>query len=183
MGPYYLTSLVHLLGPVVAVSGAASRARTTREIASGPRRGEIVPVEVDTHIAGVLEHAGGGISTVTMSFDGVATAARPLEVYGTEGALVLPDPNHHAGPVSRFPRRGAEWDTLPVSAGYEDAARGIGLLDFLAGHRRAGGDVALHVLEVMESLHAAAAAHTRIELTTSVERPSPVPLTPASAWR
>ena len=183
MGPYYLTSLVHLLGPVVAVSGAASRARTTREIASGPRRGELVPVEVDTHIAGVLEHAGGAISTVTMSFDGVATAARPLEVYGTEGALVLPDPNHHAGPVSRFPRRGAEWDTLPVSAGYEDAARGIGLLDFLAGHRRAGGDVALHVLEVMESLHAAAAAHTRIELTTSVERPSPVPLTPASAWR
>ncbi|GAA1946427.1 Gfo/Idh/MocA family protein [Microbacterium aquimaris] len=183
MGPYYLTSLVQVLGPVVAVSGAASRARATRVIGSGPRAGEHVAVEIDTHIAGVLEHAGGAISTVTMSFDGVATSARPLEVYGTEGAVVLPDPNLHAGDVSLHRRGGEGWEELPPSAGYEDAARGVGLLDFVAGHGRAGGAMALHVLEIMESLHEAAAVHARRELTTTVERPSPVPLTPASAWR
>ncbi|MDZ8171587.1 Gfo/Idh/MocA family protein [Microbacterium xanthum] len=183
MGPYYLTSLVQLLGPIVAVSGAASRAHATREIGSGARAGERVPVEVDTHIAGVLEHANGAISTVTMSFDGVATSARPLEIYGTEGALVLPDPNHHAGEVALRRRDGDAWDALAPSAGYEEAARGVGLLDFVAGHDRVGGAMALHVLEVMESLHAAATTRTRQELTTSVERPSLVPLTPASAWR
>ncbi|WP_353827723.1 Gfo/Idh/MocA family protein [Agromyces sp. SYSU T0242] len=182
MGPYYLTTLVQLLGPVVAVSGAASRARSTRTIESGPRAGESVPVEVDTHIAGVLEHADGAISTVTMSFDVVATAAPPLEVYGTGGALVLPDPNGHAGEV-RLRRLGGEEEPLPPSAGYEDAARGIGLIDFVAGAGRASGALALHVLEVMEALHRAAAGRTRESLTTTTARPEPVPFTPAVAWR
>ncbi|MDE0545228.1 Gfo/Idh/MocA family protein [Microbacterium sp. C7(2022)] len=181
MGPYYVTSLVQLLGPVVAVSGAASRAHRTRVIATGPRAGESVRVEVDTHIAGVLEHAGGAISTITMSFDGVATSARPIEVYGTEGALTVPDPNMHAGEV-RVRMRGADdWSPVPVSAGYEHAARGIGLLDFVAGDRRASGDMALHVLDVMESLHRAAADHARVVLATTVERPPVVPLTASAS--
>ena len=76
MGPYYLSALVHLLGPVVRVTGAASRPRAEREIGSGPRAGTRFPVEVDTHVTGVLEHAGGALSTLVMSFDvHAATAA------------------------------------------------------------------------------------------------------------
>lgn len=63
MGPYYLTSLVHLLGPVVRVTGVSRRARDERTIASGPRLGERIPVEVDTHVTGILEHASGAVST------------------------------------------------------------------------------------------------------------------------
>ncbi|GLI26630.1 oxidoreductase [Agromyces rhizosphaerae] len=183
MGPYYLTSLVQLLGPVVAVSGAASRAHAERTIATGPRAGDTVPVDVDTHVVGVLEHADGAISSVTMSFDAVASSARPLEVYGTNGALVVPDPNTHGGEVSMRRTGDETWTVLPPSAGYVDAGRGIGLLDFVAGHDRASGAMGLHVLEVMEALHRAAAHGTREVLSTTVEPPARVPLTALRDWR
>jgi predicted dehydrogenase len=82
MGPYYISALVHLLGPVRAVIGAASRLRDTRVIGSGPRLGQRIPVEVPTHVTGVLEHSGGALTTLTTSFDGVATTAAPIEVHG-----------------------------------------------------------------------------------------------------
>lgn len=182
MGPYYVTSLVQMLGPVVAVSGAASRSRDERVIGSGPREGERVAVEVDTHLTGILHHASGAISTVTMSFDGVASAAEPIEVQGTEGSLTVPDPNRFDGDVRVCPR-GGSWQTLAPSAGYIDAARGIGLLDFVAGHGRASGEVALHVLEIMTCLQRSAASGVRETLATTVERPDAVPLTAADDWR
>ncbi|MBN9173041.1 MAG: Gfo/Idh/MocA family oxidoreductase [Microbacterium sp.] len=182
MGPYYLTSLVHLLGPVAWVQGASSRARDTRVIATGPRAGESIPVEVETHVTGVLGHAGGALSTVTFSFDAVASRAEPIEVYGVDGMLVLPDPNHFSGSVHLRRAGSAADEELPVSAGYQDAARGVGLLDFVAGDGRASGDVALHVLEVMTALLDSAAEGARIPLTTTVEVPPLVPLTPAARW-
>lgn len=183
MGPYYLTSLVQLLGPIVSVTGAASRSRAERTIESGPRAGETIPVEIDTHIAGVLEHANGAISTITVSFDGFATSAEPLEIYGTDGALVVPDPNMHAGDVKLRQRGTDDWRVQPSTAGYVETARGIGLLDFVDGPGRAAGDVALHVLEVMELLHRAAAERTREVPTTTLDRPDLVPLTPTADWR
>ncbi|KRA26125.1 oxidoreductase [Microbacterium sp. Root61] len=182
MGPYYITSLVHLLGPVTAVSGAGSRSRDERVIASGPRAGERMPVEVDTHLAGILHHASGAISTVTMSFDGVVSTAAPIEVHGVDGTLLLPDPNTFAGDV-RLYARGGSWETLDQSAGYVDSGRGIGLIDFAAGDARASGTMALHVLEVMTMLAASAVSGVREPLATTVERPSLVPLTAASTWR
>ncbi|MFI9757113.1 Gfo/Idh/MocA family protein [Streptomyces sp. NPDC051963] len=187
MGPYYLASLIHLLGPVRAVIGAAGRLRTERVIGSGPRAGERIPVEVDSHVSGVLEHAGGTLTTITTSFDGVATTAAPIEVHGETGTLSVPDPNRFDGAVRLFELGGTRWRTLPPSAGYVDAARGIGLLDFIAadGRRaaRANGDLALHVLETMDALLRSSAEGRRIELTTSAEPPVPVPLTPAEEWR
>jgi predicted dehydrogenase len=184
MGPYYLTSLVHLLGPVAWVQGASSRARDTRVIASGPRAGESIPVEVETHVTGVLGHVGGALSTVTFSFDAVASRAEPIEVHGVDGVLVLPDPNTFSGTVRLLrPATESGWQDLPPSAGYEDAARGVGLLDFAAGHGRASSDVALHVLEVMTALLDSAAAGRRISLETSAEVPPLVPLTPRDGWR
>ena len=188
MGPYYLTSLVHLLGPVTRVTGASSRGRETRTIGSGPRAGVQIPVLVDTHVTGILEPAGGALSTGVLSFDAVATGAAPIEVHGELGSLSVPDPNTFEGTV-RLRRLGEDdWAELPPAAGYAGAERGIGLLDFVrggdqAGGGRAGGDLALHVLEVMTALLASASDGARVPLTTTVERPSLVPLTTAEQWR
>ena len=182
MGPYYVTSLVHLLGPVVEVAGVASRSRDERVIGSGPRTGERFAVEVDTHVTGILRHAAGAVSTVTMSFDGVASTTAPIEVHGVDGSLVLPDPNGFAGDV-RLHGRGGGWEVLEPSAGYVDAARGVGLLDFVTTSGRASGEMALHVLEVMTMLQRSAVSGAREALSTSVIRPDVVPLSPSSVWR
>jgi predicted dehydrogenase len=187
MGPYYLSSLVHLLGPVRAVTGAAGRLRTERVIGSGPRAGERIPVEVDSHVSGVLEHVSGALTTITTSFDGVATTAAPIEVHGETGTLGVPDPNHFDGEVRLFELGGTQWRTLAPSAGYADGSRGLGLLDFVAADAgrepRANGDLALHVLETMTALLRSAAEGRRLELTTSALPPAPVPLTAAEEWK
>ncbi|MFD5482698.1 Gfo/Idh/MocA family protein [Streptomyces hawaiiensis] len=186
MGPYYLTSLVHLLGPVRAVTGAAGRLRAERVIGSGPRAGERIPVEVDSHVSGVLEHVNGTLTTLTTSFDGVATTAAPIEVHGESGSLSVPDPNRFDGEVRLHALGDTRWRALAASAGYADGARGVGLLDFLTadGERmpRASGELALHVLETMTALLRSAAEGRRIELTTSAPVPAPVPLTAAAQW-
>ncbi|MFK4762442.1 Gfo/Idh/MocA family protein [Microbacterium sp. ZW T5_45] len=182
MGPYYLSSLVQLLGPVVAVSGASSRSRDARIIATGPRAGESIPVEVDTHVTGILHHESGALSTVTMSFDGMPTTAPPIEVHGVDGSVVVPDPNTFDGEVVVH-RRGGEPEAVAPAGGYEQAGRGIGLVDFVRGPGRASGEVALHVLEIMTLLTASAHSGTRETLTTTVSRPEAVPLTTAEEWR
>jgi predicted dehydrogenase len=186
MGPYYLSALVQLLGPVRAVIGAAGRPRAERVIGSGPRAGERVAVEVDTHVTGVLEHVDGVLSTITTSFDGVRSTAAPIEVHGETGSLAVPDPNHFDGEARLFELGGDRWRPLEPSAGYAGAGRGIGLLDQIAAGAgrppRAGGALALHVLEAMTALLRSAAEGRRIELTTVAERPPAVPLTPLADW-
>ncbi|MGM7680433.1 Gfo/Idh/MocA family protein [Microbacterium sp. A94] len=183
MGPYYLTSLFHFLGPVARVSGVSSRPKAVRRIGSGPRVGEEIPVEIDTHVTGVLEHVGGAVSTVTFSFDGAATDAAPLEVHGETGSLSVPDPNQFSGDVRLRRPREKEWMPVEPRAGYVNGGRGIGLLDFVAGGGRADGTIALHVLEIMTSLMESARIGRRIEVTTTAERPTLVPLTDEERWR
>ncbi|WP_433306869.1 Gfo/Idh/MocA family protein [Actinoplanes sp. CA-030573] len=183
MGPYYLTALVQLLGPIRAVTGAASRPRSSRTIGSGPRQGTTIPVEIDTHVTGILEHTSGALSTITTSFDAVRTTASPIEIHGDRGSLAVPDPNKFDGDVRLFELGATEWRTLPPSAGYTAAARGIGLLDQIAAAEpRATGTLALHVLDAMTALLESAAAGRRRELTTTAERPPLVPLTPVEEW-
>ncbi|WP_456284620.1 Gfo/Idh/MocA family protein [Microbacterium sp. JZ101] len=185
MGPYYVSALVTLLGPVVAVSGAASRLRSERVIGSGPRAGETIPVDVDTHVTGILEHANGAISTIVTSFDGTTTTASPIEVHGTDGTLLVPDPNRFDGDVVLH-RPGAEPETLAVSGGYDGAGRGVGLVDFVRTapgvEPRAGGAMALHVLDIMTGILRAAEQGGRVELTTTTERPEAVPFTAREDW-
>ncbi|MFI5664180.1 Gfo/Idh/MocA family protein [Streptomyces sp. NPDC051684] len=184
MGPYYVTALVTLLGPVASVIGAASRPRPEREIGSGSRAGERVPVSVDTHVTGVLVHESGALSTLLVSFDAVATHAANIEVHGPRGTLAVPDPNHFAGDTRLF-RLGADaWETLPVSAGYVDSGRGYGIADLAAAlparEPRASGTLAYHVLDVMESLLASAASGTSVTVSSRAARPESVPLTDLS---
>ncbi len=180
MGPYYISALIHLLGPVTAVVGSASRLRGERVIGSGPRAGERIPVDVDTHVTGILEHASGALSTLTTSFDSPKSAASPIEVHGELGSLSVPDPNMFSGDVSFCPLGSREWEPVADRAGYVDAARGIGLLDMLAAPTdadvRASGRLALHTLEVMTAVLASAQSGTRVTLETTVERPPLVPL-------
>lgn len=181
MGPYYLTALVTLLGPVTAVVGAASRARDRRVIGSGPRAGQAVPVLIDTHVSGVLTHRSGALSTLVMSFDAVATAAAPIEVHGSAASLIVPDPNRFDGQVLRRGLDDADWRPVPTSAGYLDAGRGYGLADLAAtprtGQPRAGAAIAFHVLDVMESLLASAASGRAVTVESTCPRPPAVPLT------
>jgi predicted dehydrogenase len=186
MGPYYVAALVHLLGPVRSVTGSASRLRAERTIGSGPRAGTVIPVDVDTHVSGVLEHDSGVLSTITTSFDGATTTASPIEVHGENGTLTVPDPNRFDGETRLFAAGTGEWQTVPVAAGYTDGARGVGLLDFVtattARPARANGSLALHSLDVMTALLQSAAEGRRIELTTTTERPPAVPLTNRAEW-
>ncbi|MGW6745235.1 Gfo/Idh/MocA family protein [Streptomyces sp. NPDC055025] len=178
MGPYYLSALVHLLGPVVQVTGAASRPRAEREIGSGPRAGERFAVEVATHVTGVLRHAGGALTTLVMSFDIHAARLPRIEVHGTAGSLSVPDPNGFDGPVDVH-ADGGEWETLPVSAGYTGAGRGTGLADLaeaLAAGRphRASAELSRHVLDIMLTLLASAREDRSLPVESSCARPEPV---------
>lgn len=180
MGPYYLTALVTLLGPVRRVTGMSSAPRPTRTIGDGPRAGTVFPVNVATHVTGVLEHASGALTTLMMSFD-VWNARLPrIEVYGTEGTLSLPDPNGFAGPVHRFASTGGDWVEVPERAGYRDASRGCGVADLARALRtgtphRASGDLAFHVLDVMECLLAAAGTGAAVEVASTCQIPALVP--------
>ena len=180
MGPYYLTSLVHLLGPVVRVTGAAGRPHATRTIGSGPRAGESFDVAVDSTVAGILQHASGALSTLVMSFDVWAARLPRIEVHGTAGSLSVPDPNHFDGAVELHPASAQDWADLGSTAGYRGAGRGYGIADLAlaleeGGAHRAGGELALHVLDVMEAVAQAADTRTWVDLTTTCARPQAVP--------
>ncbi|UCM91089.1 Gfo/Idh/MocA family protein [Streptomyces marincola] len=180
MGPYYLTALVHLLGPVTAVIGAASRPAERRTIGSGPRAGATFPVEVDTHVTGVLTHASGALTTLLMSFDTHAAHLPRIEVHGTGGSLSVPDPNGFDGPVALHAAGSGRWQELPHTHGYLGAGRGTGLADMAQALRtgaahRASGELALHVLDTMQALMESAAEGRRIEVGTVCDVPALVP--------
>ena len=185
MGPYYVSALVTLLGPVVSVIGAASHTRNERTIGSGPRAGETVPVNIDSHVTGVLVHASGALSTLFMSFDAVKSKSPNIEIHGERGSLVVPDPNHFDGDVQLFALGAEDWQTLPVSAGYVDSGRGFGIADLAAtppgSEPRAGGQLAYHALEVMESVLASAKSGSAVQIQSTAARPAAVELTTLAA--
>ncbi|QYF89349.1 Gfo/Idh/MocA family protein [Arthrobacter sp. PAMC25284] len=181
MGPYYVSALVNMLGPVVSVIGAASHTRTERTIGTGPREGEVIPVATDSHVTGILVHASGALSTLVMSFDAVNTKSSNIEIHGELGSLVVPDPNYFEGAVELFTLGADAWETLPVSAGYVDSGRGFGIADLAAtpagSEPRAGGQLAYHALEVMESVLESARSGAAVQIQSTAARPALVELT------
>ncbi|MBB5833715.1 Gfo/Idh/MocA family oxidoreductase [Kribbella italica] len=181
MGPYYVTSLVTLLGPVRRVTGRAGRSQDERKVHTGPRAGAIFPVDVPTHVTGILEHESGALTTVLMSFDVWAARLPRIEIYGTDGSLSVPDPNAFDGTVEIATAAQREWTEVPVAGGYAGAGRGVGVADLArairtGGPHRADGALAFHVLDVLESLLEAAAKDQPVDVTSTVERPAAVPL-------
>jgi len=177
IGPYYLTALVQILGPVSAVAAAASTARERRTIGAGPRAGEAFEVTVPTHVGALLRFAGGSSAQAIFSFDS-ALPRIALEVTGRDGTLILPDPNNFDGEV-QVRRAGAQ---ASETAARTTAAstRGTGVLEMARAIRagrphRADGALAFHILDVMSAIQEAAGAGSIVAVGSSVAIPPPLP--------
>jgi predicted dehydrogenase len=181
MGPYYLTALVALMGPVRRVTGSARITFPERTITSQPLFGKKVEVEVPTHVAGVLDFANGAIATVVTSFDVWSAEVPRIEIYGTQGSLSVPDPNTFGGPV-RVRRAGAsEWSEIPLTHGYAKNSRSLGVADMACALRsgrphRANGQMAYHVLDIMHAIHDASRLGAHVNLTSTCARPAALPV-------
>ena len=176
MGPYYLTALVQNLGPVRRVAATASTARETRVIGSGPREGETFSVEVPTHVSALLEFEGGASAQCVFSFQSHLRRAGFVEIAGTEGTLVFPDPNMFEGDLVLW-GEGDEPETIAVTS---DTGRGTGVVDLARAIRagvpeRASGELAFHVLDIMVSIGAAAESGAFVEVVSTVDVQPPLP--------
>lgn len=183
MGPYYLTALVTMLGPVKRVSGMAAATFPTRTITSQPKHGKVVPVETPTHIVGILQFAGGAIGQITTSFDVCAHTMPCIEVYGSEGSLLVPDPNGFGGDVKIKRRGDSEWQTVPHSHKFDQNNRGLGVLDMAYAIRnqrphRATGALAMHVLEMFHGFLVSSETGVAVELSAAGVRPEAMPTDP-----
>jgi predicted dehydrogenase len=181
MGPYYLTALVNLLGPVQRAVSSSTITFAERTITSQPKCGETVAVEVPTHVAGILQFANGAVGTVLMTFDVWASNLPLLEIYGTEGSLSVGDPNGFGGPVHLRRTGAGEWSAMPLSHIYTDQNRGIGVADMAYALRsgrphRASGDLAFHVLDIMDTLIESSAAGQYLEVKSRCDRPAMLPV-------
>ncbi|MGR4842258.1 Gfo/Idh/MocA family protein [Rhizobium sp. LARHSG275] len=169
MGPYYLTMMVNLMGPIRRVQAVATSGQEERLItAEGPKQGATFKVGTPTSVLSLLEFDCGATVTFGTSWDVFRHSNHPIELHGTEGSLRLPDPDNFGGSVA-LSSRGAPWqetDTSgelfgavnwPIAAPDRANYRMLGLADLaraiIEGRApRASGDLALHVLEVMEAI-------------------------------
>lgn len=189
LGPYYITDLVHLLGPVKRLSAFTNMARTEREVtAEGPYKGTFVKVGTPTTIHGVLEFHNGAIVTIGASWDVAAHGHHNIELYGTDGSIFVPDPNFFGGDLVTASLDGTRTPVTPWSHPFgkpnQDLDKAIpranyrcaGLADMMLSHEtgetpRCGLDVALHVVEVMTGLLKAGETGQVLTLQTTCERP------------
>ena len=179
MGPYYLTALVNLIGPVKSVISEAATTFPTRTITSEPKRGTVIDVEVPTHITGVLTFANGALVTMIMSFDVWGAHLPNLEIYGTEGALSVPDPNCFGGSVKVKKSFHDDWHDIPYTHTHSENSRGYGVSDMARAIEegtpaRASGAVAYHVLEVMHAFLQSASEGRRIAIASDPGEISPL---------
>jgi len=167
MGPYYLTALIDLLGPVASLQAQARTTHRFRTVGSGPQRGAAIPVEVETHGEALLTMENGCLVNMAVSFDAPGgTGAPPLEVYGTQGTLQLPDPNTFGGPIRFRARTEDPWQEVPLLFPHAHNARGLGIPN------RASGEVALHVVEVMAGWETSARAGEVVRTSHGCGRPA-----------
>ena len=189
LGPYYITALVNLLGPAKSVTAVTTKGSEFRTL--GPEVAEqyqdtykpfdTYPVTVTTHLTGVVEFHCGAVITVMASFDVYKHGHRPIEIYGSEGSMQVPDPNTFGGPVAVCRKGQKEWQQVPLSHTYSDNSRSIGAADMAIALRnnrphRVNGTLANHVLDIMLSFDKASKEGRKIELDTTCERPKPLPL-------
>jgi len=184
VGIYHLTALVTLLGPVHRVTAIGRKLFPERVIASGPRAGETFSVGTDTYVSCVLEFASGALANVVATFGIWGGDLPKLQVYGPDGVLNAPDPNTFGGPLSaNLHRDELGWRDLPLDGddGHTDRnRRGIGVIDLVRGLAegrppRASGELAYHVLDVLQSVADSTAGGRHIKLASTCLRPAPLP--------
>jgi predicted dehydrogenase len=201
MGPYYLTTLVYLLGPVKQLSGMVSTPFAERLITSPHLNGQKIKVRVPTHINGMLEFENGAIANIIFTYDVWDSHLPRMEIFGSEGTVSVCDPDPLAGPdifggeieyrrmddsdwmgppVS-IPRKApTKWERVEAVYGYRENSRGVGvaeMADAINSGRpnRASGDMALHVLEIAHGVHEAAKGGRHYQMTTTFTRPDALP--------
>jgi predicted dehydrogenase len=181
MGPYYLTALIAMLGPIRRVSASTKITFPERTVTSKPGVSGTIPVNTPTHIAGLMEFASGAIGTIITSFDVWHHRLPYIEIYGTDGSLGAPDPNTFGGPVYLRRAREDSWQEVPLLHGSAANSRGLGLTDMISAMRssrlhRANGEMAYHVIDVIESLLQSSAEGRHITLSSSCQPPEPFAL-------
>lgn len=180
MGPYYITALVNLLGPVKQVCAATSRALEDRVATCKEHFAEVLPVEVPTNYSGSMIFHSGAVITVTFSFDVLCHRHSNIELYGTAGSMNVPDPNGFGGPVEVCTQHSNGWQSQALSHPYAGNTRGIGVADMayaLLGDRkhRASGALACHVLEVMHAFEKSSDSKRHVTIKSKPARPAPLP--------
>lgn len=179
LGPYYLTALVALLGPVGRIASNARISFPTRTISSQPRAGETITVETPTFLNAVLDFASGPVASFTATYDVWATDRPKIEIYGSEGTLAVPDPNTFGGPVRLYRQEDGHWQNVELDDGFSDNSRGLGLADFANALRtgdspRANGTLGNHVLELMQTMETSSETGQYISLQSTAVRPDPL---------
>lgn len=176
MGPYYLTSLIFLLGPVKSVFAKGKINFPKRVITSQPKYGQEIDVEVPTDIHAILHFEKGVICTLIMSFDTWSHHLPHIEIHGETGSLSLPDPNQFGGDIFFYNQFRKEWVPFPTCFDYFTNMRGLGISDMAHAIQkdtsfRANGELAKHVVEIMECIHKSIENQEIITLKSSCPLP------------
>jgi predicted dehydrogenase len=177
LGPYYLTALVQVFGPVSSVAALGSKARERRVIGSGPKAGEEFDVTVPSHVSTLIQFESGQSAQAMFSFDS-ALPRTLLEVNGTEATILFPDPNYFDGEIAIRRRDGEEWETAATTTAL--SSRGTGVLDMARALRerrphRAQGLLAYHVLDTMIAIAESVESRTFVDVASSVDKPPLLP--------
>jgi predicted dehydrogenase len=200
MGPYYVTDLISLVGPVKRVTAFTGSALAEREVTTpgSPFLGTRIKVGTPTTIHAVLEFHNGAIITLGASWDVPSHGHHNIELYGTEGSVYVPDPNFFNGDVTITDRAGTKekvtpWDH-PFGKANQDLDkpnpranyRNAGLSDMMDSidtgrSARCGLDVALHAVDVLTSILRAGETGQVITLQTTCERPAALGIEEARA--
>jgi len=193
VAPYYIAQLVNLLGPVAPVAGQATMGSATRTVGSGPLKDSIIKVEVPTTVHALLSFVSGASVTITTSWDVWQHRRLHFEIYGSEGSMLVPDPNFFGGEPLVTERDG-DWTPLDISAhpfgkpnrytnngAHVADYRIIGLLDMTAAIRderppRASCELAMHVMEVLDAVERASVEGRHVNIETPCRQPEPLPL-------
>jgi predicted dehydrogenase len=185
-GPYFVTALAYLFGPVDSVWCAAKIVHAERTITSQPRYGQKIKVEVPTFVGSLLSFRSGAIVSMTLSADiGNSRMKDPrqhdqaIEIYGTEGTLVVPSPCFYDGAIYYRKNGMAEWAEIPNLYCYQQDSRGLGVADLasaiISGRLpRVGPDLVYHSFEVLNGLDRAWQTGLQSAIESSFVRTEPL---------
>lgn len=176
MGPYYVTALVNLLGRVKSVTSVARTSFKQRVITSQPHAGQMIDVEVPTYVTGIMEFENGAIGNLMTTFDVVYKEQARFEIYGSEGTLIVPDPNFFGKNIYLLRTETGEYKEMPLLFDYKENSRGLGLADMAVALKskrpiRASMEQTFHVLDVMTAFERSSDKGAREKITSPYTRP------------
>lgn len=179
VGPYYVTALINLLGAVDTVSGMTQISYPERPILSEKKYGTMMKVEVPTYVMGMMRFKTGAIANIFTTFDVSHQQEAKLEIYGSEGTLIVPDPNVFDGEVLLQRGRSKEVVSMPRIFDYKEDSRGIGLADMakalVTGRSyRANCQQQLHVIEIMSAFYTSSEKNAFVKIESPFERQAPM---------